>query len=74
MDMFIKNESNHNLTDTVEIIEKSLLEANWKIMHTHHLHNSLKNHGFDVLPVVVMEVCRPEYSVKMFSLDDDRLF
>lgn len=74
MDMFIKNESNHNLTDTIEIIEKSLLEANWKIMHTHHLHNSLKNHGFDVLPVVVMEVCRPEYSVKMLSLDDERLF
>ena len=72
--MFIKSESIHNLNSTVEIIEKSLLESNWKIMHTHNLHQSLKNHGFDVLPVVVMEVCRPDYSVKMLSLDEERLF
>lgn len=72
--MFIKSESIHNLNSTVEIIEKSLLESNWKIMHTHNLHHSLKNHGFDVLPVVVMEVCRPDYSVKMLSLDEERLF
>lgn len=74
MNMFIKSESIHNLNSTVEIIEKSLLESNWKIMHTHNLHQSLKNHGFDVLPVVVMEVCRPNYSVKMLSLDEERLF
>ena len=74
MNMFIKSESIHNLNSTVEIIEKSLLESNWKIMHTHNLHQSLKNHGFDVLPVVVMEVCRPDYSVKMLSLDEERLF
>lgn len=72
--MFIKSESIHNLNSTVEIIEKSLLESNWKIMHTHNLHQSLKNHGFDVLPVVVMEVCRPDYSVKMLSFDEERLF
>lgn len=72
--MFIKSESIHNLNSTVEIIEKSLLESNWKIMHTHNLHQSLKNHGFDVLPVVVMEVCRPDYSVKMLYLDEERLF
>lgn len=74
MEMFIKNESLYNLSETTGIIEKALLDGNWKIMHTHHLHQSLKNHGFEVLPVVVMEVCRPDYSVKMLSLDNERIY
>ena len=74
MEMFIKNESRYNLAETTEIIEKALLESNWKIMHTHLLHQALKNHGFEVLPVIVMEVCRPDYSVKMLSIDSERIY
>lgn len=74
MEMFIKNESRLTLTESIERLEKALLDENWKIMHTHHLHNSLKNFGFDVLPAIVMEVCRPDYSVKLLSLDSERIF
>ena len=72
--MFINNESQFNLQETLVMLEKALLEGNWKIMHTHQLHQSLKNHGFEVLPAVVMEVCRPDYSVKILSLDNERVF
>lgn len=74
MEMFIKSESRYNIIESASKIESALTEANWKIMHVHHLHNSLKNHGYEVLPVIVMEVCRPDYSVKMLSLDNERIY
>lgn len=72
--MFIKSESRYNIIESASKIESALTEANWKIMHVHHLHNSLNNHGYEVLPVIVMEVCRPDYSVRMLSLDNERIY
>ena len=74
MEMFIKRESRYNIIESASKIESGFTEANWKIMHVHHLHNSLKNKGYEVLPVIVMEVCRPDYSVKMLSLDNERIY
>ena len=74
MEMFIKNESKYSAEQTVEKIVSALENTKWNVLHMHHLHNSLAKHGYNVPPVTVIEVCRPDYSVQMLSLDEQRIY
>jgi len=74
MEMFIKNESKYSVEETVEKILAALENTKWNVLHMHHLHQSLAKHGYEVPPVTVVEVCRPDYSVQMLSLDEQRIY
>lgn len=72
--MFIENESIYGFNDTVEKLSESIVSNGWKVTHVHDLHETLKKNNFDVLPVKVLEVCRPDYSVKLLRNDSERIY
>ena len=74
MEMFIENESKYSFDETVEKLSESIVAAGWKVTHIHDLQGTLIKNNFDVLPVKIMEVCRPDYSVKLLSRDKERLY
>ncbi|HBY01856.1 MAG TPA: hypothetical protein DEG92_04835 [Rikenellaceae bacterium] len=74
MKMFIENESIYGFNDTVEKLSESIVSNGWKVTHVHDLHETLKKNNFDVLPVKVLEVCRPDYSVKLLRNDSERIY
>ncbi|MCE5319678.1 MAG: DUF302 domain-containing protein [Bacteroidales bacterium] len=74
MEMFIENESKYSFDETVEKLSESIVTAGWKVKHIHDLQGTLIKNNFDVLPVKVLEVCRPDYSVKILSNDSERIY
>ena len=74
MEMVIENESKYSFDETVEKLSESIVAAGWKVTHIHDLQGTLIKNNFDVLPVKIMEVCRPDYSVKLLSRDKERLY
>jgi len=72
--MFIENESRYNFDETVEKLSESIIAAGWKVTHIHDLQGTLIKNNFNVLPVKILEVCRPDYSVKLLNGDKERLY
>ena len=41
---------------------------------THDLQETLRKNGKDVLPVKVIELCKPDYSVQLLKEDSERIY
>ncbi|MBP1662926.1 MAG: hypothetical protein H6Q19_66 [Bacteroidetes bacterium] len=72
--LFIEVQSNYNFDQTVEKLTETILSANWKVSHVHDLQETMRKNKFDVLPVKVLELCKPAYSVKLLEKDDERIY
>lgn len=66
----IERESNLNFKETVDSLSVALKTGGWKISASHNIEHDLMKSGQTILPVVVLEICNPNYSGKML-LDDD---
>jgi len=71
--MFVVNESKYGFNETIEAIEKSATENNWGIPHKYDLQATLKGKGFDVKPVSVFSLCKPDHAFKILGSDEERL-
>ena len=71
--MFIVYESKVGFGETVTAIEKSAAEHKWGIPHQYDLQATLKGKGFDVNPVKVMSLCKPEHANEILSGNQERL-
>jgi uncharacterized protein (DUF302 family) len=71
--MFIVNESKLDFDATVETITQSVKENEWSMPHQYDLQATMKKHGFDVNPVKVFSLCKPEHAYKILNSDDERL-
>lgn len=71
--MFIVNESKYGFQETIEAIEKSAEENKWGIPHKYDLQATLKGKGFDVKPVSVFSLCKPDHAYKILGSDEQRL-
>lgn len=74
MKMLLENESKFGLDQTTELIQQKVLSSGWRVSHVHDLKETLKKSDIDVLPVKVIEVCRPLYSSKLLTSDEYRIF
>jgi len=72
--MFIENRSKFNFSETVEQITNAAQTALWKIPHIHDLKETLKKSELDVLPVKVLEMCKPSLSYRILSKDSEKIF
>ncbi|NLO71653.1 MAG: DUF302 domain-containing protein [Porphyromonadaceae bacterium] len=72
--MFIEVQSKFDFEQTVEKLTETIEKANWKVQMTHNLQQSLQNHGYDVLPVKVIELCNPHHSSKILNRDAERIY
>ncbi len=72
--MFIENESKYNFNVTVDKLTDSIVSIGWKVTHVHDLQETLHKNNFEVLPVKVLELCKPSYSVRLLESDHERLY
>ncbi|MDB4582461.1 DUF302 domain-containing protein [Draconibacterium sp.] len=71
--MFIVNESKYGFEETLKAIEKSAEENKWGIPHQYDLQATLKGKGFDVNPVNVFSLCKPDHAYKILGSNEERL-
>lgn len=71
--MMLENESKKSFDQTVEWLEKTAKENNWKVTHIHNLQMSMEKNGYEVLPVKVLALCQPHHAVKVLGTDDERI-
>ena len=70
--MFIENKSKLAFSETVTTLTGVIELKGWKVLATHNLKETLDKHGYNVLPVVVFELCNPRFSSRMLAGDDER--
>lgn len=71
--MFVINESKLGFDQTVEAITQSVQKNNWSMPHMYDLQATMKKNGFDVNPVKVFSLCKPEHAYKILSDDNERM-
>ena len=71
--MFIVHESKLSFNETVEAIEKSVVNNHWSMPHQYDLQATMKKHGFEVKPVKVFSLCKPEHAYQILGSNNHRL-
>ena len=71
--LIIEHVSPFNVTITVEKLIEVAKQKGWQNPAVHNLQQSLAKSGKEVLPVVVVEICKPEYSGSMLQKNDERI-
>jgi len=72
--MFIENESIYGFNETVDKLTEAIVTIGWKVSHIHDLQETLHKNSYKVLPIKVLELCKPAYSVKLLERDKERLY
>lgn len=71
--LIIEKISPFNVPVTVEKLIAAASQKGWQNPSVHNLQDSLAKSGKKVLPVEVVEICKPEYSGRMLEQDDGRI-
>lgn len=71
--MFIVHESKLGFEETVETITQSAKDNKWSMPYLYDLQATMKKHGFDVKPVKVFSLCKPEHAYQLLNSDDERV-
>nr|WP_321487228.1 DUF302 domain-containing protein [uncultured Draconibacterium sp.] len=71
--MFVVNESKLSFDETVAAIEQSAKDHNWSMPHLYDLQATMKKHNFDVKPVKVFSLCKPDHAYQILSSDQERV-
>ena len=71
--LIIEKISPFNVPVTVEKLITAANQKGWQNPAVHNLQDSLAKSGKKVLPVKVIEICKPEFSGRMLDQDDGRI-
>lgn len=71
--LIIEHVSPFNVTLTVEKLIEAAQQREWQNPAVHNLQQSLAKSGKEVMPVQVIEICKPEFSGRMLELSDERI-
>ncbi len=71
--LIIEQVSPYNVPVTVEKLIEAATLREWQNPATHNLQQSLAKAGKNVLPVQVVEICKPAYSGRLLELNDERI-
>ena len=71
--LIIEKVSPFNVPVTVEKLISAANQKGWQNPAVHNLQQSLAKSGKEVLPVEVIEICKPEYSGQMLQKNDERV-
>lgn len=72
--LFTVSESNYDFDKTVEAITEAALINKWSMPHQYDLQQTMAKNGFEVKPVKVFSVCKPDVAVRILGSDSDRQF
>ena len=71
--LFIERESRLGYSETIAAVHESAGAEGWIIPKQYKLDRSLAGAGYEVLPVSVIELCKPEHAYKILAEDEYRL-
>lgn len=71
--MVVETESPHDFQKTIELINVEAKKLDWKVPKIYRLCDSLRKDGYEIRPVAVVELCKPEYAAALLSHDATRL-
>ena len=72
--MFFENRSKYGFEETINQLTELVPENEWKIIQILDLQETMRKNGKDVLPVKVVEMCKPDYAYKLLSDDSLRIY
>ncbi|MDD4777755.1 MAG: DUF302 domain-containing protein [Fermentimonas sp.] len=72
--MFYENSSKYSFDETVAKLSEIIAEGGWRVIQVLDLQEIMKKNGKEVLPVKVIELCKPDYAYRMLSDDGLRLY
>lgn len=72
--MFFENRSRYNFDETLKQLTELVVENEWKVIHIHDLQETMRKNGKEVLPVKVVEICKPDYAYRLLSDDSLRIY
>jgi len=70
--MISVSESKYDFEKTLEILTESVKEQNWRMPGQYDLQQIMDNNGFQVKPVKVFSICKPDIAVRILDKDRDR--
>ena len=71
--MFLVDQSRLSFTDTAEKIVESTAKNNWSMPNQYDLQATLQKHGYEVKPVRVFSICKPELANKILEGSQERV-
>jgi uncharacterized protein (DUF302 family) len=71
--MMMEDESKYGFEETVDIFEKEVKAAGWKIAGLHDMKEILDGFGYDVDNIKIFELCSSKYSAVILEEDDERI-
>ena len=72
--MFFENRSRYGFEETINQLKELVPENEWKIIQILDLQETMKKNGKDVLPVKVLEMCKPDYAYQLLSDNSLRIY
>jgi uncharacterized protein (DUF302 family) len=72
--MFFENKSRFGFEETINQLTELVPENEWKIIQMLDLQETMRKNGKDVLPVKVVEMCKPDYAYQLLSEDSQRIY
>lgn len=70
--IFTVSESKYGFDQTVEVITGKVSELKWTMPHQYDLQQTMAKNGFEVNPVKVFSICKPNVAVGILSNDENR--
>lgn len=72
--MFFENRSRFGFEETINKLTELVPKNEWKIIQMLDLQETMRKNGKDVLPVKVVEMCKPDYAYQLLSEDSQRIY
>lgn len=70
--MFFESRSKYSFEETINLLTELVPEYEWKIIQILDLQETMRKNGKEVLPVKVVEMCKPDYAYQLLSDDSLR--
>lgn len=72
--MFYENISKYGFNETIDKLSDIIAESGWKVIQVLDLQEIMKKNGKEILPVKVIELCKPAYAYRILSDNGLRIY
>jgi uncharacterized protein (DUF302 family) len=73
-EMFFESKSRFGFSETLQKLSDLIPESGWKEISVLDLQAIMKKNGKEILPVKVVELCKPDYAYRLLSDDTQRIY
>ena len=71
--MINEYQSLYDFNETVSLFQERVADAGWGVLNTHDMQQVKANLGYEVLPVMIFDLCSGQYSYEILRRDAERI-